>query len=100
MASMLEGLVTFSNSEYRPCVVNNKKAVFHRWHEFCNVVEAGIAVGSHPAGQIKYTLGTVEYEDGTIEEVAPHKIQFCDDKVYQVWKETFTRKETEDNGRC
>lgn len=92
MASLIDGLISFSNSEYRPCIVNGKKAVFHRWHEFCNVVEAGIAIGSHPAGQIKYTLGTVEFEDGTIEEVAPHKIKFADFKVDEVWKEQAKRE--------
>lgn len=91
MASLIEGLVSFSNSEYRPCIVNGKKAVFHRWHEFCNVIEASIMVGGAPAGQIKYTLGTVEFEDGTIEEVAPHQIKFEDFKVIEVWRETATK---------
>jgi hypothetical protein len=92
MSSLLEGLVSFSNSEYRPCVVNGKKAIFHRWHEFCNVIEASPLIGGAPAGQIKYTLGTVEFEDGTIEEVAPHKIKFEDFKVYEIWKTTVTKK--------
>lgn len=92
MSSILDGLITFSNSEYRPCIVNDKKAVFHRWHEFCNVIEASPLIGGAPAGQIKYTLGTVEFEDGTIEEVAPHKIKFEDFKVDEIWRTTVSKK--------
>lgn len=92
MASIMEGLISISNSEYRPCIVDGKKAVFHRWHEFCNVVEASPLIGGAPAGQIKYTLGTVEFEDGTIKEVAPHNIKFADFKVDEVWKEQATRE--------
>lgn len=84
MAS-LDGLVTFSQSEYRRCTVNGRKALFHRWHEFCKVVEASPMIGGAPAGQIKYTLGTIEYEDGSIEEVAPHRIVFEDELVKREW---------------
>ena len=82
----LDGLVTFSQSEYRRCTVNGRKALFHRWHEFCKVVEASPMIGGAPAGQIKYTLGTVEYEDGSVEEVAPHRIIFEDERVKGEWK--------------
>lgn len=82
----LDGLVTFSQSEYRRCTVNGRKALFHRWHEFCKVVEASPMIGGAPAGQIKYTLGTVEYEDGSVEEVAPHRIIFEDERVKREWE--------------
>lgn len=82
----LDGLVTFSQSEYRRCNVNGRKALFHRWHEFCKVVEAAPMIGGASAGQIKYTLGTVEYEDGSVEEVAPHKIIFEDERVKREWE--------------
>lgn len=83
----LDGLVTFSQSEYRRCTVNGRKALFHRWHEFCKVVEASpMMIGGAPAGQIKYTLGTVEYEDGSVEEVAPHRIIFEDERVKREWE--------------
>lgn len=35
-------------------------------------------IGGAPAGQIKYTLGIVEYTDGTVWEVTPSSIKFCD----------------------
>ena len=91
MAS-LDSLITISNSEYRICMVGNKKAVFHRWHEFCNVVEASPMIGGAPAGQVKYTLGTVEFEDGRIEEVAPHRIKFMDGRVKQRWLENASQE--------
>lgn len=53
-----------------------KKAYFHRWVEISNVIDASPLVGGHPGGQIKYTLGLVEYEDGKIEQVSPERIQF------------------------
>lgn len=81
-----------SNNEYRMCVVDGKKALFHRWHEFYNVVGESPMVGGPPAGQVKYTLGTVEFEDGSIEEVAPHKIRFVDGLVKQEWAENASQK--------
>lgn len=80
-------IITISNSEYRMCMVDGKKALFHRWHEFCNVVAESPMIGGTPAGQIKYTLGTVEFEDGHIEEVAPHRIKFMDGRVKKEWSE-------------
>ena len=97
MAEVLKGLITMSNSERRTCLVEGKKALFHRWHEFCDVVGASPLIGGAPAGQIKYTLGTVEFEDGTIEEVAPHKIKFADRLVSRTWAEEAT---TEADGEC
>lgn len=73
--------ITIKTIDYRTCLVKGKKALFHKWNEFSNVVAPGIAVGSAPGGQIKYTLGLVEYEDGTVEEVLPHSIKFIDNKI-------------------
>lgn len=98
MKSGLSRMITITNSEHRTCTVDGKKALFHRWHEFCNLVDASIAIGGHPGGQIKYTLGTVEFEDGTIAEVAPHKIKFTDNLVNTTWAEESTTEMTEKEG--
>jgi len=90
--ALINDLITISNSEYRMCTVNGKKALFHRWHEFCNVVEASPMIGGAPAGQVKYTLGTVEFEDGSIEEVAPHRIKFVDGRVNKEWSENASQE--------
>lgn len=74
--------IVIKTSEYRPCIVNGKKALFHKWNEFAKVVEASPLIGGSPAGQIKYTLGMVEYEDGTVEEVLPRHIKFLDHNLF------------------
>lgn len=69
--------------ELRPCLFKDKKALFHRWDEVSQAVEAGFAIGSHPAGWLKYTLAIIELEDGKIVEVSPELIKFLDsDKVF------------------
>ena len=71
-------------NELRPCYVNKKKgickALFHTWEHYSTVIDAGLMVGSHPAGQISVLYGIVEYEDGTIDRVDPSMIHFCDSK--------------------
>lgn len=64
--------------ELRPCLFKNKKALFHRWDEVSQAVEAGFAIGSNPAGWLKYTLAIIELEDGKIVEVSPELIKFLD----------------------
>lgn len=74
--------IVIKTSEYRPCIVNGKKALFHRWTELSNVVSESCLRGGNLAGQIKYTLGIVEFEDGTVEEVAPYLIKFLDHNLF------------------
>lgn len=35
-------------------------------------------IGGHPGGQIAYTMGIVEYMDGTVDRVYPEYIRFLD----------------------
>ncbi len=65
-------------NKLRPCSVNEKQAFFHKWIDFSRPVEAGLSIGSAPAGIIAYTLGLVEYEDGQVDEVPPKAIKFLD----------------------
>ena len=48
---------------YRPCFVDGKKALFHRWTAY-NVIDYAI----------------VEYEDGTVDIVHPQSIRFLPGK--------------------
>ena len=79
MAS-LDGTLTITNSEYRPCVVDEKRAMFHRWEQRADVVDASPLRGGHPGGQYWITLGIVDYEDGSMDEISPRKIRFLDSK--------------------
>ena len=81
MAS-LDGTLTITNSEYRPCVVDEKRAMFHRWEQRADVVDASPLRGGHPGGQYWITLGIVEYEDGSMDEISPEKSDFLIAKVY------------------
>ncbi len=67
--------------ELRPCYINRKKALFHRWVHTKNLL-----------GQ-EFEVGIVEYENGQIEEVTPNNIKFCDDKLKEY---SFTRR----NDKC
>lgn len=65
-----------TDSEYRPCFVKGKKALFHRWADRAQVVGESILKGGHPAGQLWEVFGIIEYEDGTINEAYPNEIRF------------------------
>lgn len=88
-------------TELRPCIVReliqrarysdgkeresekykDVKALFHQWSVIQSVMEPSWAMGGHPGGQIQYTVGIVEYEDGTIHECYPLNIKFIDGKI-------------------
>lgn len=67
--------------EYRPCYVNGRKALFHRW---VNTANATLPKGMDPNDErVKFfqhrsTTGLVEYEDGTMARVWPQDIRFAD----------------------
>ena len=90
--------ITVKSSEYRPCMVGDKKALFHRWavdedallrfdmllkyeriQEVRKIIEKEKVVpsGVHVEKLIN-TYGIVEYEDGTVEAVRPVLIKFLD----------------------
>lgn len=76
----LDGTITITNSEYRPCIVGDRKALFHRWVEKSKVVPPSMMVGGHPGGTVSGVVAIVEFEDGTVEEMYPYKIKFLDSK--------------------
>lgn len=47
-------------------------------YEIKQVIDASPMVGGHPGGQIAYTLGIVEFMDGTVGQVSPGYIKFLD----------------------
>lgn len=81
MASIGNGIVV--KKELRTCIVDKKKGLFHQWVDKSNVIgQSALAIshGGHNGGQISYTVGLVEHEDGTIHEYKPTSIKFTDNK--------------------
>ena len=62
----------------RLCQVGDEIGDFHCWEQFSTVIEPGIAVGSHPGGQIAQMYGIVEFPD-SVRRVDPTKIKFVDE---------------------
>ena len=75
------GDLILKTSEYRPCLVNDEKALFHRWEDKSNVVAPSLMIGGAPGGTIRYTVGIVEMEDGQVKQVEPSSIKFLDNKI-------------------
>lgn len=67
--------------DLRPCIVINRKALFHKWSDKSKIVEPSPMIGGHNGGVLKYTVGIIEYEDGTVTECYPYEIKFVDGKV-------------------
>ncbi len=66
----------------RPCMVGDRKGLFHRWEDYAAVIDASPMIGGHPGGQLRETYAIVELEDGQIKEFKPNKVRFCDTQEY------------------
>lgn len=67
--------------DLRPCIVNNRKALFHKWSDKSKIVEPSPMIGGHAGGVLKYTVGIIEYEYGVVTECYPYEIRFVDNKI-------------------
>lgn len=90
--------IKIRTAEYRPCYVNGRKALFHRWenhprllvwqdglrlwtHEklartFAEYRESGVIPQGFSVEKIPQTVAIVEYEDGTVGEAEPCDVRF------------------------
>ena len=68
--------------ECRPCWVNGKKGLFHRWLVKKNIITQG-----------EYAVGIIEFENGVIREINSENIFFCDRKIKEYG---FNNKEREE----
>lgn len=75
--SALDGVLEI-RGPLRPCMVDDKKALFHQWSHKAQVVGPSLAIGGHGGGQLEQTVAIVEYEDGTVAEVYPYRVRFLD----------------------
>lgn len=66
--------------ELRPCMVNGRRALFHRWADSARpVAPLGVEVDETTQRyQLHNVHGIVEYADGTVARVWPSDIQFID----------------------
>lgn len=71
--------------ELRPCIVKNRKALFHKWNEKSHIVEPSPMIGGHVGGVIKHTVAIIEYEDGVVTECYPYEIKFTDNKFVEFY---------------
>ena len=62
----------------RPCYFKGRRAMFHRWTEYKNVVPPSPLAGGHCGGNISVLYGLIETEDGKCKLVLPENIQFAD----------------------
>lgn len=82
---MAKAEVIISTSEYRPCWIKGRKALFHRWEDKACQLSTG--------NSEKLTLAIIEYEDGTVHEAYPYEIVFCDNKISEYYFEELQGKE-------
>ena len=64
--------------EVRACYVNHKKALFHGWFNYSQIVPPSLMVGGHNGGTISSPIGLVEFENGKVDMVNPTAIRFAD----------------------
>lgn len=71
------GDITIKTAEYRPCYVNGKKALFHRWTDVPMVSPSKMLMVRDANKATEYVgLAIVEYEDGTVDRVFPEQVRF------------------------
>lgn len=77
-------------NEYRPCYINGRRALFHRWINSAHpVLPKGMDASNEKARFFQYrsTRALIEYEDGTLELAWPSDIRFADGGHFEqcVW---------------
>lgn len=76
--------------ELRPCMVNGRRALFHRWADGARpVTPRGVEADETTQRYQLYNVhGIVEYEDGEVARVWPSDIRFIDSDFDQyAWPE-------------
>lgn len=73
--------------ESRPCYYKGRKAVFHKWSQYSNIIPPSPMVGGHGGGVVSGTMAIIETCNGVVLEVYPMEIQFADPGyISAVWK--------------
>lgn len=100
--SQINGKITMSTCEGRPCWVKGRRAIFHRWSDSARPVKPASNDQDTDERMQKWSVhGIVEYEDGTVEREWPSAIQFADSREYfdsLAWEEMEARRDAMDRG--
>lgn len=78
----------------RLCMVNGRKGIFHRWDQVSELVAPSPMRNGHSGGIVRYTVGIIEYEDGSVASVPEKDVTFFDtkklveklEKEYDKWR--------------
>lgn len=71
-------LLTMDELRARPCEVDGRPALFHRWIEADDVLRVCGSFRDYEIPVAHYTFALVEYDDGTIAKVLPEMIRFTE----------------------
>lgn len=75
----IEGKITMTTCEGRPCWVRGRRAIFHRWTDSARPVKPVSYDQDTDERLQKWSVhGLVEYEDGRMEREWPNNIRFAD----------------------
>ena len=116
MAELIKEIVV--KPELRPCWVNNKKALFHKWITeekafllFKNNIpygtkesfmkkfdECGVVPNSCDVKKVIQNFAIVEFEDGAVERIDPEDIEFLDSEEQFLEYEPYWNKDNEKSG--
>lgn len=83
----------------RPCMVKDRKALFHGWSDRAEVIPPSLMRGGHPGGQLYHTVALVEYDDGSVHEAYPSEVRFLDTTAQmEEFEACYYREEMKDGG--
>ena len=79
-------------TETRPCWVNGRRAIWHRWTDSARPVKPWGQEDDEDAKRFQTwnVHGLVEYEDGTVARVWPHTVQFVPDPLLEYLVKTYS----------
>ena len=97
----LDGKVIMSTCEMRPCWVNGRRAIFHRWTDSARPVKPRDRDEDTDERLQKWSVhGIVEYEDGTVDREWPSAIRFADSAEHfdnLTWEQMEARRDAMDD---
>ena len=94
----ISGEIVIRDAEYRPCLVYDHKALFHKWEDSACIVPPALSRGGHNGGTLRRTLAIVEFETGKVERVMPEEVRFLDtrNKMHGIMFDSYTRSDKPD----